>query len=356
MKDIVVHNLKDEPKTKAKILIQNKTEYVPKISVIIPVYNTAPYLRQCLDSVVNQSLNDIEIICVDDGSTDNSLSILKEYAQKDNRFTIIAQKNLYAGVARNAGLSVAKGEYIHFLDSDDWIDRDTYSKLYSLIKERNVEVLKFRSYTYDDENSTIVNSPYTDISSLSEQNFDVSYNLETDYKILTILPYSPLSGIYDRNFLVQNHIYFDNLLCVNDVSFFFRCLVHAKRINLTKQRFVYYRVGRKTSLIGIRAYHFDCQIQQFFNLEKIIRNCSQQVQNFIKKRAIYAVFMRYCQYYASQEIPTDIKIKLQSEMQPFLSHISTQDVPTKYLKYFKTQRTISYKLFGFIPLLSIEEK
>ena len=82
----------------------------PKVSVIIPVYNTEKYLRQCLDSVVSQTLRDIEIICVDDGSTDSSPDILCKYAAKDSRIKILCQKNLYAGVARNNGMAAAKGE------------------------------------------------------------------------------------------------------------------------------------------------------------------------------------------------------------------------------------------------------
>ena len=95
---------------------------MPKVSVIIPVYNVEKYLRECLDSVVNQTLKDIQIILIDDGSTDSSLGICKEYAQKDNRIKIIEQKNQGAGAARNRGMSEAKGDYLYFLDSDDFLE------------------------------------------------------------------------------------------------------------------------------------------------------------------------------------------------------------------------------------------
>ena len=94
---------------------------MPKVSVIIPVYNTEKYLKKCLDSVCNQTLSDIEIICIDDCSTDNSLNILKEYTLKDNRIKLIEFKeNKGAAVARNTGIDEAKGEYIGFIDSDDY--------------------------------------------------------------------------------------------------------------------------------------------------------------------------------------------------------------------------------------------
>lgn len=101
-----------------------------KISVIIPVYNVEKYLKRCLDSVVNQTLKELEIICVNDGSTDNSAHILEEYSSKDDRVIILSQENLGQGAARNAGIKIARGKYIGFVDSDDWIDLDFFEKLY----------------------------------------------------------------------------------------------------------------------------------------------------------------------------------------------------------------------------------
>lgn len=115
----------------------------PKVSVIIPVYNTEPYLRQCLDSVVNQTLKDIEIICVDDGSTDGSLSILKEYEQKDLRVTVISQPNEGQSSARNNALRCAQGEYIDFLDSDDYLALDALEKALRAARENDLDAVVF---------------------------------------------------------------------------------------------------------------------------------------------------------------------------------------------------------------------
>ena len=111
-----------------------------KITVIIPVYNVEIYLADCLDSVLQQTLNEIEIICINDGSSDNSLEILKEYARKDSRIIIISQENKGLGSARNRGLEVATGEYVAFLDSDDWVDNNYYEKLYNTAKKYNSEI------------------------------------------------------------------------------------------------------------------------------------------------------------------------------------------------------------------------
>ena len=116
---------------------------MPKVSVIIPVNNTEKYITKCLDSVINQTLKDIEIICVNDSSTDNSLSILKEYAKKDNRLKLIdLPQNQGAGDAKNAGLKLVQGEYLGFVDSDDYIDLNYYEELYNKAKENDADIVK----------------------------------------------------------------------------------------------------------------------------------------------------------------------------------------------------------------------
>ena len=101
---------------------------MPKISVIVPIYNVEKYLAKCLDTILAQTFSDIEIICVNDGSTDNSRKILSEYAKKDSRIKIVDKKNGGLSSARNAGMKVAQGEFISFIDSDDWIDETLLSK------------------------------------------------------------------------------------------------------------------------------------------------------------------------------------------------------------------------------------
>lgn len=111
-----------------------------KVSVIIPVYNVEIYLAECLDSVLQQTLRDIEIICINDGSTDRSSEVLQEYVNKDSRIIIINQENKGLGSARNRGLEIATGEYVAFLDSDDWVDVDYYEKLYNTATKYNAEI------------------------------------------------------------------------------------------------------------------------------------------------------------------------------------------------------------------------
>ena len=113
---------------------------MPKVSVVVPIYNVEKYLRECLDSIVGQTLKDIEIICVDDGSTDRSLSILREYEQKDPRIKVITKPNAGYGHSMNMGLDAATGEYMGIVDSDDYILPDMYETLYGFAVKDDLDI------------------------------------------------------------------------------------------------------------------------------------------------------------------------------------------------------------------------
>lgn len=342
---ITVKNAEGDPDTKAEILIQNKIGYTPKVSVIIPVYNVEEYLRECLDSVVNQTLKEIEIICVDDGSTDNSLEILKEYAKKDNRITVITQQNLHAGVARNAGLAVAKGEYVHFLDSDDWIEKETYSKLYVLVSEKKCNIIKFRSFCYDNTKKKIVNSYFTNMGAIGEKYFDKKIIVKDNIEIVVNISDAPWSGMYKTSFIQKNNIKFDNLLCANDTSFYYRCVMANNELYLSSKRFVYYRINNDSSLIGQRVYHFNCQLEQYAIISKIIKNNSQVIMESIKKHLVHAILYRY-KMYNEINIPYMVRSKIYKETKDFISSIDENLIPEEY-------RDVYAKLVSKNPCVSV---
>lgn len=118
-------------------------EKQPKVSVIIPVYNVEQYLSRCLDSVISQNFNDMEIICINDGSKDASLRILEEYAGKDSRIVIIDKKNAGVSAARNDGIAAAKGEYLAFLDGDDFWEADCLAKIYQEAEHNHSDIVIF---------------------------------------------------------------------------------------------------------------------------------------------------------------------------------------------------------------------
>ena len=123
----------------------------PKVSILIPVYNVEDYLGKCLDSVISQTMNNIEIICVNDGSTDGSQKILEYYKKKDKRIIIVNKENGGLPSARNAGLEIARGEYIGFVDSDDYINKDMYEKMYCAAKKKDSDVVICGANIYPEE-------------------------------------------------------------------------------------------------------------------------------------------------------------------------------------------------------------
>jgi len=157
----------------------------PYVSVVIPVFNAEEYLCQCLESVINQTLKEIEIICIDDKSTDSSLDILEKYAKKDKRITIIRNElNLKAGESRNRGLRIASGEYIHFLDADDYMVNDAYEVLYNKAKSYDLDLLKAKAYGIDDTTLEPLNNPLYHLSNLDENDFNTVTNFFENLKNL----------------------------------------------------------------------------------------------------------------------------------------------------------------------------
>ena len=200
---------------------------MPKVSVIIPIYNTEKYLRKCLDSVCNQTLSDIEIICVNDCSTDNSLEILEEYASKDNRIKLIDFKeNKGAAVARNAGIDEAKGEYIGFVDSDDFIDLDFYEKLYNKAIETGADVTK----------SNLIFENFC-----NEDNKKEYHNLQEVRINKLYLNHIPTTLI-KKSFLTNNKIAFPEIL-KNAEDSVFEVMVGAK--------------ANKIEIVGSVFYHYN---------------------------------------------------------------------------------------------------
>lgn len=267
---ITVKNAEGDPDTKAEILIQNKINYTPKVSVIIPVYNVEEYLRECLDSVVNQTLKEIEIICVDDGSTDNSLEILKEYAKKDNRITVISQKNINAGVARNAGLAVAMGEFIGFIDSDDYISLEMYEKLYNKSKQEKLDICICRFLIKDEKKSKDIKDNGINLWCIKYFNQDKGGNIinQIQKPIFQMTNPAPWNKIYNRQFLKDNKNLFQSVISTNDVAFTNMALCLSKSIGLIYENLYFYRINTNKSLTDTKDKNILCYYEAIKELKK----------------------------------------------------------------------------------------
>ena len=230
---------------------------MPKVSVIVPVYNTEKYLRECLDSIVNQTLKDIEIICVNDGSTDDSLNILNEYAKKDIRFTILDQDNQGAGVARNKGLEIAKGEYIIFFDSDDYMDNKMLETLYELSLQNNSDISVCASKSFNTETKEfehILNGLRSHLIPKDKNSFKPT---DIPEKIFQFCVGWPWDKLYNKDFIKRNNLKFQNLRHSNDTFFVLTSLVLATKISIIDEALVVHR-KHNNSLESTRAKKPEC--------------------------------------------------------------------------------------------------
>ena len=195
-------------------------------------------MRQCLDSVICQTLRDIEIICVNDGSTDSSAFILKEYAAKDKRIKIIDQKNQGPSCSHNNALKIAKGEYIMFLDSDDWIRQDVCEILYNKCKQYNLDMLNFAGTNFRDAPLEYFQLRSQTIYYL--KNNQEIYDIESLKSIIKDIPISACRFFYKRKFLEENQIRFPEGLKFEDNYFVRKALLFVQNFG-TESTILYYR-------------------------------------------------------------------------------------------------------------------
>ena len=228
-----------------------------KVSVIIPVYNVEPYLRQCMDSVVGQTLKDIEIICVDDGSTDDSLNILKEYAAEDSRVQIIQQQNAGAGAARNNGMRHATGKYLSFLDSDDFFEPRMLERAYDLAEKDQADFVAYKSDQYHTEKNQFV-----PVSWVIRENEIPPYH-PFNHRQMTGNVFKVFVGwawdkLFLREFVDKYNLTFQEQRTSNDMLFVFSAVALAKKIAVVPAVLAHQRRDAKDSLSKTRENSWDC--------------------------------------------------------------------------------------------------
>lgn len=229
----------------------------PVVSVIVPVYNVEPYLPQCLDSIVNQTLKNIEIICVNDSSTDNSLNILNHYAEKDPRIKVVTQPNGGAGAARNRGLSLAAGKYLSFLDSDDFFEPDMLELAYNKAVCDKADFVVFQSDQYYTDRKEFVSVPWTLREKEIPPYTPFNHRQMTD-NIFKVFVGWAWDKLYDREFVEKNHLRFQEQRTSNDMLFVFSGVAVAKRISVVKKVLAHQRRDAKDSLSKTRENSWHC--------------------------------------------------------------------------------------------------
>ena len=242
-----------------------------KVSVIIPIYNAEPYLKQCLDSYLAQTLKEIEIICIDDGSDDNSLEIIKSYSLKDRRVICISQQNKGAGYARNIGIKSASGKYLYFPDADDFADPTLLSKAYTQIRQQNAEICVFGSYQYDNESQEI-----------KKCNYSIKKEYLPGKKCFSCReikgnPFQVFMGwawdkLYNSSFVLNNSLYFQEQRTTNDMYFVFTSILRANKITVIHDQLYYQRRNNPNSLSSTRSLSWECFYHALKKVKKELEN------------------------------------------------------------------------------------
>ena len=279
----VLHNSKNyyiNPKEYERLQEIMNGENNIKVSVVIPVYNGEDYLNMCLISVAAQTLRDIQIICVDDGSTDGTPDILREFESKDDRVIVITKEHTNAGDCRNIGLDYADGEYVAFLDSDDFFEPDMLEKAYDSAKEADADINAFRCNQYDENTEDFRNCPWTlKLNEMPEQR--PFSNHDCAEHIFTMTSCTAWDKLFKRDFIVKNNIRFQSIPSCNDMLFTFSAYAAAEKINTLDEVLAHQRLGQHKHL----AQDIEYLWHNFYD-------ALMALKNFLIERNLYAEFKK----------------------------------------------------------------
>ena len=224
-----------------------------KVSIIVPVFNTDKYLSECLDSIINQTFKDIEIICINDGSTDDSLKILDEYERKDSRLKVFSQENQGLAASRNAGLKLASGEFVYFMDSDDILEITAIEELFMICEEKDLDMLLFKLINFDDETKEKSLFDYYEMNFLNHIVGEDIFNYEDIKNYLFEMAVSAPGKFFKRTLI--SDITFPEGLIFEDNPFFMESIFKANRIYFYNKH-LYNRRVRNNSITTLPNLSF----------------------------------------------------------------------------------------------------
>lgn len=251
-----------------------------KVSIIIPVCNVERYLKECMDSVVNQTLSEIEIICVDDGSSDSSLSILREYEKKDSRIKVITKQNSGYGNTMNVGMDAATGEYIGIVESDDYIAQNMFERLYGIATEYKAEIVKSDHYIFSTQNGRS-KSEYQWVCPIEYYNRLLNSKICPEIYTFTMMNWT---GIYKTDFLRKNNIRHNETpgASFQDNGFWFQVISLAKKIVFIHEAFYYYRQDNPNSSINSKKKVF-CICDEYKYINKFLDEHDELNEEYYKR-------------------------------------------------------------------------
>lgn len=259
-----------------------------KVSVVVPVYNQEKYIERCIDSILAQSLQEIEVILVDDGSTDSTPDILRRYEQNDERITVLHQQNQYAGVARNNGLKAAQGEYVIFWDSDDYFSLDALESLYNESKKYDADICVGETTKMDMYDGSVKEHCYLNWSRLPDKRpFNVNDFPEYIFNFGINCPWNK---IYKRAFVESSKLQFSSLKHANDVYFVMKAFVLAEKITVVDKNIVFYQFRNTGSLSCNSLNNKESILKAFLEVKDFLRESGYWENEKIRQSFVNKAF------------------------------------------------------------------
>ncbi|WP_300743431.1 glycosyltransferase family 2 protein [uncultured Brachyspira sp.] len=320
-----------------------------KVSVIIPVYNAENYIRKCLDSIINQTLKEIEIICIDDCSYDNSYYILNEYAQDDNRIVVI-KNNTNQGVSktRNIGINIAKGNYIAFIDSDDYVNMNYLEYLYNSTEIKNYDVIFTDNVFFIDENNKINYCNNTLFGEFNIEKHKYADSFLRDFNMNC----SPFvwDKIFRRQFILENNIFFlDNVTISEDLEFIFKCFIYNPSMYYNNNS-IYYHINNNIQSLGHKINKQGRVKDYEYILKSLLKNINSDDNEYYK--SLVTLFIRILYDFVAEDNTFKLYSNFRNYIINFDNNISCY-VNVYYLKLicsccYITNKNISYFIYRLV--------
>lgn len=334
----------------------------PKISIIMPVYNTAKYLREALNSIINQTFKDFEIICINDGSTDFSLEILKEYELSDTRFRIVTCPKRGAGHARNVGVKFAKGKYIQFLDSDDYFSPSMLEELFTQAEKYSSEITVCSSHKVNDSGEIIEtknpNSPINLALTPLYKPFNRTDFPESIFSLLTPVPWNKL---FLKQLITNNNILFPEINICEDIAFVHACIACAKKIVVFDKELISYRYNRSGSMATYRTRYVADVITSCLHLKEFLEGKGLYDE---LKGAFITAFKNHIRWEIAQcndeeyaKFLQEFKARMNNDWMQYKSALRKEYITLEFLKkVIGNKKVVLWGASFFIQKLLSQEK
>ena len=354
---------------------------MPKVSVVLPIYNVEKYLPKCIESVIAQTLKDIEIICINDCSNDNSENIIREYMKKDDRIKIIHnEKNIGVGFSRNIGVDCSNGEYISFIDSDDFIENDYLENLYSTAIKYDADIVFTNNiYTVNEVKGYIKPYYHNRLEKWKKDFEDKCFEGKSNFNVSTTekenTPEYPLVAVwnklYKKSFILNNNLKFQNYIVSEDSEFFYKYLVYNPNMYYNNKA-KYYYVQRKSSAVHSIEKDEKTVSDALSVFRNIFNFYKEKKINLLKESSFYNfnsflfVFNNYKAdnknefYKKCHELMKELDVEINREKHTFMAYscyiMKTYDDYNIYIEKIESIKKKVFDIAWWIPSINLREK